>query len=270
MSRLERSWGALHHRLLGDPDAPRLLYVNGSGSTLAEIEPMLGAWTATFHVLAFDHRGMGESDVPDTEYEMSDLADDVIALVDAVGWDRFRMFGISFGGMVAQHVAARVPDRIERMVLACTSSGGAGGSSYPLHRLYSMPADEQARLLPTILDTRFTPEFVKGDELALLLLGSRRPPAEGERLRGLQLQMRARAGHDAWDVLPVIECPTLVAAGSTDGLAPPENSRRLASRLPHAEFREFVGGHMFMFQDPTAVPVMVAHLSAGERQVTAG
>lgn len=259
--RLERPWGGLHHRLLGDPAAPRLLYVNGSGSTLAEIEPLLGPWTERFHLLVFDHRGMGESDVPEAEYSMVDLADDVIALVDAVGWSTFRMIGVSFGGMVAQHVAARVPKRVERLVLACTSSGGAGGSSYPLHELQSLPPDEQARRLPLILDTRFTPEFVERDELARLILGARRRPPEGERSRGLTLQMKARSGHDAWDLLGSIGCPVLVAAGATDGLAPPVNSLRMMERLPRATYREFEGGHMFMWQDRAAVPMLVDFLA---------
>lgn len=259
--RLERPWGGLHHQLLGDPGAPKLLYVNGSGSTVAEIEPLLGPWIERFRLLVFDHRGMGESDVPDAEYSMADLADDVIDLVDAVGWSTFRVFGISFGGMVAQHVAARVPERVERMVLACTSSGGAGGSSYPLHDLYELPVDEQARRFPLVLDTRFTPEFLKTDEVARLILGARRSPTSGERLRGLRLQMNARRHHDAWDALPSITCPVLVAAGATDGLAPPENSRRLAGRLVNSEYREFVGGHPFVWQDRTAVPSLIDFLA---------
>lgn len=260
MSRLERPWGGLHYELFGDAAAPRLLYVNGSGSSLAEIEPLLGPWSDEFHLLVFDHRGMGDSEVPSSEYSMSDLADDAIALVDSVSWPSFRMFGISFGGMVAQHVAARVPGRVERLVLACTSSGGAGGSSYPLHELYARPAAEQARSFPTILDTRFTPEFVERDDLARAIVTARRPVPTGERLRGLQLQMEARRHHDAWDLLPAITCPVLVAAGSTDGLAAPENSRRLAERLPLAQYREFDGGHVFMLQDRSAVPTMIDFL----------
>ncbi|MBU3688696.1 MAG: alpha/beta hydrolase [Acidimicrobiales bacterium mtb01] len=222
---------------------------------------MLGPFAKRFRVLAFDHRGMGESDVPDAAYSMSNLADDAIALVDEVGWTRFRVFGISFGGMVAQHVGARVPDRIDRMVLACTSSGGAGGSSYPLHELYALPDDVRAERFPAILDTRFTPEFVANDEMARLLLSAPRPTLAGETKRGLDLQMNARRHHDAFDLLPSITCPVMVAAGATDGIAPPENCRRLAERLPAATYREFTGGHMFMLQDRSATPAMIDFLA---------
>lgn len=246
---------------MGDANAARLLYINGSGSRLSEIVPMLGPFEKRFQVLAFDHRGMGDSGVPDAEYTMSDLADDVIALVDHVGWTSFRVFGISFGGMVAQHVAALIPERIERMVLACTSSGGAGGSSYPLHELYALSDDERALRYPTILDTRFTPEFVANDETARLMLSMPRPTLTGDAKRGLDLQMNARRHHDAFDLLPTITCPVMVAAGATDGIAPPENCRRLADRLPKAEYHEFSGGHMFMLQDRSATPAMIDFLA---------
>lgn len=261
MPDLDLAWGSLHYQLIGDSNAPRLLYINGSGSRVADVMPMLEPFTRRFHVLIFDHRGMGESDVPDAEYSMSDLAGDVIALVDHVGWQTFRLFGISFGGMLAQHVSARIPERIERMVLACTSSGGRGGSSYPLHELYALPDDERARRFPTILDTRFTPEFLADDATARLLLGAPRPTLSGEAKRGLDLQMTARRHHDAYDLLGGISCPVMVAAGATDGIAPPENSRRLAGRLPRATYREFTGGHMFMLQDRSATPAMIEFLA---------
>ena len=261
MSTLDRPWGSLHYELVGEPGAPRLLYVNGSGSRAADVMPMLGPFTKRFQILIFDHRGMGESEIPTAEYSMSDLADDVVCLVDHVGWATFRVFGISFGGMVAQHVAARIPRRIERMVLACTSSGGAGGSSYPLHELYALPENERARRFPTILDTRFTPEFVAQDETARMLLAAPRPTLSGDAKRGLDLQMNARRRHDAYGLLPDITCAVMVAAGATDGIAPPENCRRLADRLPDASYREFTGGHMFMLQDRSATPAMIEFLA---------
>ena len=74
---------------------------------------------------------------------MADFADDAAALLDAVGWDDCLVLGISFGGMVAQEVAIRHPERVRRLVLACTSAGGEGGASYPLHELVDLSPEER-------------------------------------------------------------------------------------------------------------------------------
>jgi pimeloyl-ACP methyl ester carboxylesterase len=66
---------------------------------------------------------------------MADYAADVLALADHVGWSSFRVFSISFGGMIALELAVTNPERVERLALLSTSSGGAGGASYPLHEL---------------------------------------------------------------------------------------------------------------------------------------
>ncbi len=83
---------------------------------------------------------------------MADFANDAAALLDVVHWDDCVVMGISFGGMVAQEVI-RHPERVRRLVLACTSAGGAGGASYPLHELAALSSEEQAAQRMQILDT---------------------------------------------------------------------------------------------------------------------
>ena len=94
-------------------------------------------------MLVHDQRGLGRTAIPPGPYSMADYAADAIALLDHVGWERARVVGISFGGMVAQELAVTVPDRVERLALLCTSPGGAGGASYPLHELAALPDAEQ-------------------------------------------------------------------------------------------------------------------------------
>ena len=122
----------LHFELGGS--GPPLLVVGGSGSDLRE-HPNPTAWPVAEHftVLAYDHRGLGQSEptAADHEPSMADFAQDAIALVDHVGWRSFTMLGVSFGGMVAQEIALATTGRVERLVLACTSPGGAGGASVP-------------------------------------------------------------------------------------------------------------------------------------------
>ena len=74
------------------------------------------------------------------------MAADGAALLDHLGWESVRVFGISFGGMVAQEFAVTWPERVTRLALMCTSPGGAGGSSFPLHTIEAMEPAEQERL----------------------------------------------------------------------------------------------------------------------------
>src|SRR6185312_15788284 len=140
-------------------EGPRLLFFNGSGATLDLIGPMLDPFTARFDVVAFDQRGLGQTEIPPGPYEMADYAADAAALLDAVGWESCRAFGTSFGGMVAQEFAVTYPDRVERLALACTSPGGKF-ASYPLHELADLPPEEAKELAPKLLDGRFTPEYL--------------------------------------------------------------------------------------------------------------
>ena len=146
----------MYYELGGDPTSGRrLLLVGGSGGDLRQQPSAFeGPLAADFELLAFDQRGLGQTDRPDRPYSMADYAADALALLDHVGWDRCRAYGVSFGGMVAQELAVTAPERVERLVLACTSPGGAGGASYPLDELLDRPADEAAGQQLRLLDTR--------------------------------------------------------------------------------------------------------------------
>lgn len=247
-------------------DGPPLLFLNGSGSTIADALPLLKPFILHFDVAIADHRGMGRSSLPENPYSMVDLATDAIGLVDHLGWETFALIGISFGGMVAQELAVAVPERIRRLVLMCTSAGGAGGSSYPLHELAHLAPDERAAQSTRILDTRFTPVWLAAhprDSAILELMAQRRTPEPiGAAQRGAQLQMQARASHDVFDRLSRISSPTLVASGRFDGIAPPENGAAIAKQIPGASMRLYDGGHVFFQQDPTAIPDVIDFLGA--------
>lgn len=236
-----------------------LLFLNGSGSTIAEVRVLLRPLANQFQVLVADYRGMGRTALPDTGYGMADLAGDAVALADHVGWSSFRLIGISFGGMVAQEVAVTVPERISRLVLMCTSSGGAGGASYPLHTLAELAAEDRASMSAQIMDTRFTTDWLDGhpaaralvDDMARRRMNSEPTESAG---RGARLQLEARAGHDVFDRLGRITSPTLVASGRFDRIAPPANGAAIAAQIPGAVARIYDGGHAFFLQDPTAMP----------------
>jgi pimeloyl-ACP methyl ester carboxylesterase len=246
-------------------EGPPVVFLNGSGATLAGSQMLLAPFRKGFDLLAHDQRALGRTTIPADQPTMADYAADAMALVDHVGWDRARVVGISFGGMVAQELAVTWPDRIERLALVCTSPGGAGGPSYPLHELPDLDADERIAIRTRILDTRFTPEHLAAhpNDQALVdfMLAAEGVELPADVVRGQRMQLEARRHHDVWDRLDRISCPTLVAAGRYDGIAPPANAEAIASRVPGAELRWYEGGHAFMAQDRAAFPDLVAFLA---------
>lgn len=250
----------LHYELAGD--GPPLLVVNGTGSDLRRKPSVLESpLVQHFTVLAYDHRGLGRSRVADPAHQptMADFAHDALRLCDHVGWKRLLLLGVSFGGMVAQEIALSGGARIRRLVLACTSPGGAGRASAPLHEVYRLPATERAERLASYTDIRTATDALRREQLIRFITVA----AESDDLSaapGLRKQLEARRHHDTWDRLPSLRVPTLVAAGRHDGIAPLANAEALASRIPSARLRVFEGGHVFLLEDRTAWPAMIAFL----------
>lgn len=104
---------------------PRLLFCNGSGSTLDDARLLVN------------------------------LAADAVGLMETAGWRSCRVLGVSFGGMVAQELAVTSPERVERLALACSSAGGEGGSSYPLEKLLQLPPEERIAAGLKVVDRRW-------------------------------------------------------------------------------------------------------------------
>jgi 3-oxoadipate enol-lactonase len=243
---------------------PRLLFCNGSGSTLTDAGPLLDAFAGQFDLLAWDYRGLGHSGPAAASYRMADLAADAVGLLELVGWRTCRVVGVSFGGMVAQELAVTDPERLERLALICTSAGGHGGSSYPLQRLLELSPQDRAAAGLTLTDSRWDDRWLAGHpgDRALAERVAARPAPAGA--AGVQAQLLARADHDVWERLEAITCPTLVAYGRYDGIAPAENSAAIAARIPQADLRGYEGGHLFLAQDPAAMPELVTFLRSPE------
>ncbi len=216
-----------------------------------------------------DQRGLGRTGLSSDgkPFTMADYAGDGAALLDHVGWASARVFGISFGGMVAQEFAVTWPARVERMALLCTSAGGAGGSSYPLHELDGLDAQERTQVSLRNLDTRFSPDWLSSHpgDLALVKQAAEREsaPKTPQEREGARLQLEARSRHDVWARLDRVSCPTLIACGRYDGLAPPANSEAIASRIDGSTLRQYEGGHLFVIQDLRA-PVEIAAFLSGD------
>jgi 3-oxoadipate enol-lactonase len=148
---------------------------------------------------------------------------------------------------------------VERLVLAATSSGGAGGASYPLHEIAGLPSEDYICRLIFLSDTRRDtawqtahPEQFRAlyDQIhAGLRVGADEP---GRRI-GARRQLEARAQHDTWARLPTLKMPVYICGGQYDGIATPAGMAAMGKQIPGARVELFEGGHLFFLQDPRAV-----------------
>ena len=200
---------------------------------------------------------------------MAQYAQDGAALLDHVGWETCAVVGISFGGMVAQEFAVSYPQRVEKLVLLCTSAGGDAGASYPLHELGALPTDERAARITTLTDTRFTPEWLAThpDDAAMVAMRNEQAavPKSKDTIKGEILQLGARIGHDVSDRLHQVTAPVFVTAGRFDGIAPVSNSEEIVKRIPNATLSIYEGGHIFTAQDRRAISDIRTFLTTGQR-----
>ena len=238
---------------------PRLLYISGTGGDLRRKPNIFDdPLAASFEILAYDQRGLGQSSRPDIPYTMADYADDAAALLDSLGWESCGVMGVSFGGMVAQEFALRHPSRVERLVLACTSSGGAGGSSYPLHTLPPLSPREKALWQIPTADTRLDGEWQATHAaefeamVDLAVAGAQVGAGEPGREIGAFRQLEARSGHDTWDRLPGLQMPVFICGGRYDGIASPANLEAMHRQIPGSRLGFYEGGHGFLVQDARA------------------
>ncbi len=243
-----------------------LLLIGGTGGDLRRPETRFdGPLARHFDLLTHDQRGMGQTGKPDQPYRMADYADDAARLMDCAGWDSAHVMGVSFGGMVAQELALRHPARIRKLVLCCTASGGAGGSSFAYHELPPMTREAMAALKVRLSDTRHDDAWALAHPAQYktrLALAAADPFAdEPGHAGGAQRQIAARAGHDAWERLPSLACPTLVLGGRHDGIVTAQTVEKLAHRIPGAQLRLFEGGHFFLHEDRAAYPAIIAVLA---------
>lgn len=229
--------------------APVLL-IHGLGYARWGWEPVVGPLAESHRVLLFDNRGIGESDAPPGPYTVAELAGDALRVLDEAGVERAHVVGTSLGGMVAQELALTAPDRVDRLVLVCTTPGGPNAAPMPAVTVALL--GEAATLEPLVALRRFVENALAPDPPTAIVerilahrIATAQPPA------AWAAQAAAALGFDAWERLPSIASPTLVLHGTADVVVDPANAGLLAGRIPEArvELREGCG-HLLFWEEP--------------------
>jgi poly(3-hydroxyalkanoate) depolymerase len=243
----------------GDP----ILLITGLGASLelgAPFEEQLVA--PGRQVISFDAPGIGGSTPYHRPRRMPGVARTVAALIDALGYDRVDVMGVSLGGVVAQQLAHDYPERVRRLVLAATGAGlgGLPGSPHVLISLATPRRYQDAEHYRRIAG-RIYGGALRTNPDALLYAGLTRvrPP----RMGGYLAQLYAISGWSSMPWLRRLRHRTLVLAGDDDPIVPLVNGKMLAWLIPHARLHVVRGGgHLFMLERPTEIAAVVADFLA--------
>jgi 3-oxoadipate enol-lactonase len=232
---------ALHHVTSGPADAPVLVLSGSLGSTLDMWRPQLEPLSERFRVIAVDHRGHGGSPAPAGPYRMSELAGDVVALLDSLGIDRVAWCGLSMGGMVGMCLAAEHPERISRLILCCTSAYFPDKTPWR-ERIAAVADGGTAPIAGTVVARWFTPEWAAAHpETVAETVAMVTDTSDAGYLACCQ----AIEAWDHRDRLGAITAPTLVIGGAQDPSTPIEpHARTIAAGIPGARLEVLDAAHL--------------------------
>ena len=214
-------------------------------------------------VLTWDHRGIGESDLPESPYRMVDLGDDVGRVLDAAGWDSAHVVGVSMGGMAVQEFAIGHRDRVRSLTLIATHSGSLGAvvpRPEGLLRVLQSRVGRRDRRGAALTKLLFPADSGVTEEDSAAVRQMIWGASDPKHKRALRLQLRAVLGHRTTDRLDQLAgLSTLVVRPDCDLLCRPSNNDRLAQAIPGAVLRRFPGvGHGIVGQAPVELAELIA------------
>ncbi|MFM8155149.1 MAG: 3-oxoadipate enol-lactonase [Actinomycetes bacterium] len=208
-------------------------------------------------VIRYDHRGHGQSPVPEGDYTLEQLAADALELMDSLGIACADYCGVSMGGMVGMWLAAHHPSRIRRLVLACTSAHMPPLQTW-IDRAALVRSAGMAAILAPTLERWLTPEFLAADTPELALIRDQFLGTDPYGYAGCAMAVGAM---DLRDDLASITAPALVIVAEEDPSTGPEQGEFIANEIPHSELMRISGRHLACIEDPHAVlPAIEAFL----------
>jgi 3-oxoadipate enol-lactonase len=242
----------VYHEVHGEAAGTPLLLLSGmAGSCQGWLPLQTPEFSKQLRVLSFDHRGVGESSDPGGPFSVAQLADDAVALLDALGIERVHVLGSFMGGMVAQEMALRHTARVERLVLTGTYARPDAKRRLLLEHWAKLARDGASldalireRLLWTLLDaTLESTELIRS---MIEVFAKDGMPLSAD---VLARQCDACLDHDTADRLGDVQQPTLVICGEQDLLTPPALNRQVADSIPGARMAAIpYAAHLVLFE----------------------
>lgn len=225
-----------------------LFLIHGLTAQRMNMEQTARLLSDDFFVVTYDCRGHGQTDHP-RNYTLEDHGRDLLALIDALGYDRAFVLGASMGSYIALQAAEIDPSKIEKLVLVTPKSfdDGSGSSIQRLMKeegldMATASPEEKSRVLKkTMWSPDITPEQLKAFAPRLKLSGENVITLTPEEMAAVN---QALVGFDLRPDLAKVSCETLVISGTYDRINPIAFGKEIAEKLPNAEYAEFPGGHL--------------------------
>lgn len=238
----------------GPADGPAVVFINSLGTDVRVWDALLPYLPAGWRIIRYDKRGHGLSDCPPGPYRMAELADDLVDLLDRLAVNRMALVGLSIGGMIAQAVAARAPDRVRGLIL-CDTAARIGTEALWADRIAAVQAGGIAAIESQILSRWFSPTYHQSypDRVALWRHMLTRQPVEGylgccAALKDADLTMTTAA----------LAVPALGLVGADDGSTPPETVRATLALIANSRFHVIdQAGHLPGVEQPKTVADLI-------------
>jgi 3-oxoadipate enol-lactonase len=249
----------LHYEVTGAEGAPVVVLGSSLGTTHRMWSAQIPVLSERFRVIAFDHRGHGDSEVPDGPYTIGDLGNDVITLLDDLDVRHASYVGLSVGGMVGLWLAENAPDRFDRFVIMCAAAVHRGGRQMWTERAAQVRAEGTKAVVDVTMGRWFLPTYTDSERMAEVRQAFLETPAEG--YAGC---CEAIGAMDLRDGLGNITAPMLLIAGDTDTSVPAEDVLTTAQAIPGARFEVLEdAGHLVAVTHPDQVNrLLLDHLAA--------
>lgn len=223
-----------------------VVLIGGLGSQIQSWAAQVPTYSKHFKVIVFDNRGAGRSDKPDIPFTTELMADDTARLLETLGIESAHVAGKSMGGMIAQWLAIKYPEKVNKLVLGCTSASrdDVGNEILKIGREIAAKVGMKAVWFMA-LSLGYSREYMEKN-LATIKGTMAAIPEDPEALKGYIEQNLACEGHDTRDLIGKIKAPTLVLLGERDLIASPKRSRELGKLIPNARVKVFEeAGHGF-------------------------
>lgn len=231
----------------GDP----LLMIQGWGMDITGWHSIIEPLSKVFHVIVFDNRGTGRSEVTPGDYTTRQLADDAAALLDHLQIDSAHVLGWSMGGMIAQELVLAYPQKVKRLILSASSARVNEKSSFIAWA--NVEAIRRGELETSVnwqLSFGFSSALFANQALLAEIKERALNPPYPVTLEGLISQFAAVATHDRRGQLGPVKSPTLVLGAVEDGIIEIDQVQALAEEIENAQLKILAGGHMYHIEYP--------------------